>query len=48
VVADTKVVEQYGITGYPTIVVIDKKGAVLYAGNMDIEKIESVIESGLR
>jgi thiol-disulfide isomerase/thioredoxin len=37
----------YGISGYPTTVLLDKKGIVLYAGVFDKERIENLINKNL-
>jgi thiol-disulfide isomerase/thioredoxin len=37
----------YGISGYPTTVLLDKNGAVLYAGSFDKERIENLINKNL-
>jgi thiol-disulfide isomerase/thioredoxin len=37
----------YGISGYPTTVLLDKNGNVLYAGGFDKERIENLINKNL-
>ncbi|HET9430879.1 MAG TPA: TlpA disulfide reductase family protein, partial [Chitinophagaceae bacterium] len=37
----------YGIDGFPTIVIIDKKGIVLYAGGLDKELIDRLLKTAL-
>jgi thiol-disulfide isomerase/thioredoxin len=37
----------YGISGYPTTVLLDKNGIVLYAGGFDKERIENLINKNL-
>lgn len=39
--------EKYGINLYPTVVLIDKEGKVLYSGGFDQSKIEKVVENAL-
>lgn len=39
--------ERYGITAFPTIVLIDREGKVLYSGDLDQSKIEKLIEIAL-
>lgn len=42
------VAEKYGVPGFPTVVLIDKGGKVLYASSgVDEEKIEKMIQSAL-
>lgn len=41
------IAEKYGVVGYPTIILIDKKGNVLYSGGFDQAKIEELIEKAL-
>ena len=48
VVGDLKISEAYGIDAFPTVVLIDKNGVVLYSGNLDIEKIQTLIENNLK
>ena len=48
VVGDLKISEAYGIDAFPTVVLIDKNGVVLYSGNLDIEKIQTLIEKNLK
>ena len=48
VVGDSKISEAYGIDAFPTVVLIDKNGVVLYSGNLDIEKIQTLIENNLK
>lgn len=38
----------YGIDGFPTIVIIDKEGKVIYAGGFDKEIIDSNLKTSLR
>lgn len=37
----------YGVIGFPSVVLIDKKGQVFYAGNFEKEKIEKLIQDNL-
>ncbi len=46
-ISDSKINEAYGIYAFPTVVLIDKKGIVLYAGNLDIEKLLTLIKNNL-
>ena len=39
--------ENYGIDAFPTVVLIDKDGKVLYSGGFDPSKIEGLIEKAL-
>jgi thiol-disulfide isomerase/thioredoxin len=39
--------EKYGVTAYPTCILVDKKGIVLYSGGFDKAKIEELIEKAL-
>ncbi len=41
------VAEKYGVNLFPTIILIDKEGEVLYSGGFDQSKIEKVIENAL-
>ena len=41
------IAEKYGVDGYPTIILIDKKGEVFYSGGFDQAKIEELIEKAL-
>ena len=43
-----KVTTEYGVTGFPTVVLIDKKGKVLYSGDFDQQVLESLIKNALR
>lgn len=47
VFGDSKINEAYGIDAFPTVVLIDKKGIVLYSGNLDIKKLQTLIENNL-
>jgi thiol-disulfide isomerase/thioredoxin len=38
---------KYGVPGFPTVVLLDKKGIVLYAGGFDSTKIEELINKNL-
>jgi thiol-disulfide isomerase/thioredoxin/outer membrane lipoprotein-sorting protein len=42
-----KTAELYGVTGFPTIVLIDKSGKVIYSGKFDTERIEEIIAKNL-
>jgi thioredoxin-related protein len=35
-----KVTHDYGVQAFPTVVLIDKKGVVLYSGNHDQEQLD--------
>lgn len=39
--------ENYGINAYPTVILIDKEGKIIYAGRFDQLKIEKLIENAL-
>ena len=41
------IAEEYGIDLYPTIILIDKKGDILYSGGFDQVKIEELIKKAL-
>ena len=42
------VAEKYGVSGFPTIILINKEGKVLYSGiGVDKVKIETLIETSL-
>lgn len=41
------IAEKYGVSGYPAIILIDKKGKVLYTGSFDKSKVEELIEKAL-
>lgn len=43
-----KVTTEYGVSGFPTVVLINKKGKVLYSGNFDQQVLEPLIKSALR
>lgn len=43
-----KIKSDYGVYGFPTIVILDKKGFVLYAGDVDLEKVNGAIEKALK
>jgi len=43
-----KVTLNYGIQGFPTVVLLDKKGVVLYAGGYDQELLETLIFKALK
>ncbi len=43
-----KIKSNYGVYGFPTIVILDQKGFVLYAGEFDQKVIERVIERALK
>ena len=47
VTGDKKISETYGVNEFPTVVLINKKGVVIYAGNLNMEKIETLIENNL-
>ncbi len=42
------ITKDYGIDGFPTIVIIDKEGKVIYAGSFDKEIIDSKLKTSLR
>ncbi|HRH42516.1 MAG TPA: TlpA disulfide reductase family protein [Pyrinomonadaceae bacterium] len=42
-----EVAKKYGVAGYPTVVLIDKNGKVLYSGGFDQTKIENLINQNL-
>lgn len=39
--------EKYGVNRFPTVILIDKKGKILYSGGFDQSKIEQLIENAL-
>lgn len=39
--------EKYGINAFPTLILIDKEGTILYSGDFDQPKIEALIEKAL-
>lgn len=39
--------KQMGVSGYPTVVLVDKAGKVIYTGGFDHEKIEAMIKANL-
>jgi thioredoxin-related protein len=39
--------EKYGISAFPTLVLIDKEGKVLYSGGFNQSEIEKLIEKAL-
>jgi thiol-disulfide isomerase/thioredoxin len=39
--------EAYGVNAYPTIVLLDKNGKVLYAGDWDESKVDGLIDKAL-
>jgi thiol-disulfide isomerase/thioredoxin len=41
------VAKDYGVNFYPCVVLIDKKGVILYAGGFDVEKFEKLVNSSL-
>jgi thiol-disulfide isomerase/thioredoxin len=43
-----KVTNDYGVEGFPTVVLIDKKGVVLYSGNYDQRQLDNLIKNALR
>jgi thiol-disulfide isomerase/thioredoxin len=43
-----KVTIAYGVNSFPTVVLIDKKGKVLYSGNFDQKVLEPLIKCALR
>lgn len=47
ILGDLRIKESFGIGAFPTVVLIDKKGVVLYSGNLDIEKLQTLIENNL-
>lgn len=44
---DNATAKAYGVNGFPSVVLIDKKGQVFYAGNFEKEKIEKLIQDNL-
>lgn len=48
ILSDSKAVaKEYGVNAYPIVVLIDKKGVILYAGGFDTEKIDKLVNSSL-
>lgn len=43
-----KVTVEYGVDAFPTIVLIDKQGTVLFAGSFDDQQIEELIRTALK
>jgi peroxiredoxin/outer membrane lipoprotein-sorting protein len=43
-----KVTKAYGVDAFPTIVLIDRKGVVLYAGDFEPDKLDNLLKSALR
>ena len=43
-----KVTTGYGVDAFPTIVLIDKNGVVLYAGNFDQEQLDNSLKAALK
>ncbi|HKZ67934.1 MAG TPA: TlpA disulfide reductase family protein [Chitinophagaceae bacterium] len=43
-----KVTHDYGVQAFPTVVLIDKKGVVLYSGNYDQEQLDKLIKNALK
>jgi thiol-disulfide isomerase/thioredoxin len=41
---DKKIDKDYGIYGFPTVVLIDKSGTIIYAGDFNQAKLESLID----
>lgn len=41
------IAEGYGVSAFPTLILIDKEGKVLYSGGFDQSKIEKLIEKAL-
>ena len=41
------VAQSYGLDGYPSVVLLDKDKTVLYAGDLDIKKLEALIDATL-
>ena len=44
---DGRIATSYGIDGFPTIVVIDKTGKVLYAGGFDLKLLDGLLKTAL-
>ncbi|MEJ7822820.1 MAG: TlpA disulfide reductase family protein [Chitinophagaceae bacterium] len=42
------VADMYGINGFPTIVLIDKKGIVIYSGNYDQPLLDMLVQNALK
>jgi len=42
------VADNYGIDGFPTVVLIDKKGMVIYSGNYDYTKLDMLVQNALK
>ncbi len=43
-----KITNDYGVEAFPTVVLIDKKGSVLYSGDFDQEQIERLLKMLLK
>lgn len=39
--------KEWGVNGYPTVVLIDKTGKVIYSGNFNYTKVEALIKANL-
>ncbi|MGY4536397.1 peroxiredoxin [Mucilaginibacter sp. UYNi724] len=44
---DPTVNKNYGVTAFPQVVLLDKKGVVIYSGNLDVEKLKPLIDKSL-
>lgn len=45
---DGKVTTSYGVDAFPTVVLLDKKGDILYAGSFDQEQLDNLMKSALK
>ncbi len=48
VIDDKQIADNYGVQSFPTVVLLDQKGIVLYAGNFDQMQIEKQIKKALK
>lgn len=46
--AGEETTKTYGVEGFPTIVLIDKTGKVIYSGSLDEQKLEELINKNIR
>jgi thiol-disulfide isomerase/thioredoxin len=44
----SRVAEAYGIGHYPTVVLLDKAGKVIYLGGLDVQEIEKLLQLALK
>ena len=44
---DTDINKKYGIAAFPTVVLIDKAGVIIYSGNLDTKKLAGIIDKSI-